>query len=175
MTMPNFLPANYRVGPIGPVQVNPSNPRETPITFANGSNGSASTATQTYGPGATMPYGSRGRPAWQPSLEADEASGQPVEVSPGVWVYPNGQPVTGAQLAALNSASTVLPTSMNAENNTILAEEQPAATATPSTTTTTTTTSYFSQSTLYPPYTNGQVLAVGGGVAALLYLFMKKR
>ena len=68
------------------------------------------------GPGATMPaesqptthrggHGSQGGQS-QAQLAANQASGNPVEVGAGVWVYPNGQLVTGAQLQALNSAST---------------------------------------------------------------------
>lgn len=125
-------------------------------------------------------WGSNGG-GWQSQqqLQTDEASGQPVEVSAGVWVWPNGQPVTGQMLTSLNSESTVLPTSMDAENSTLAdqeAEEEAAAAGTTSTTaTTTTSTSWFDESTLMANYTNGQVVMVGGGILAVLYFFMKRR
>ena len=169
-------------------------------TLANGSvlpTSNEGNPTNTLGPGATMPLGSqparsnpgrRGRAqmpqSWQSGgqngstpwqsqqLAANEASGQPVEVSAGVWVYPNGQPVTGAQLAALNSASTVLPASSDAENATVLAEEQ-AATASTTATATPAATSWLDESTITSSYTNGQVVLAGGAILGLIYLFKR--
>lgn len=153
----------------------------TPIAVtSSGQAVSGGSATPSNGPGQTNPrgsYGDRGRSQIQSSWQQqqNQSSGQPLEVSSGVWVYPNGQRVTGSTLSALNSASTVLPSSMSAENNTLLAEEQAATAAATVPAATTTTTSYFSESTIYPPYTNGQVLLIGGGAAVLLYLFMGRR
>lgn len=140
------------------------------VTFANGQTQALPSGRQ--GPRSEPQGPPGGWPAWQ--QQQNQASGQPVEVSAGVWVYPNGQPVTGAQLQALNSASTVLPASANAENATVLAAQQ-AADLAASTSAATPTTSYFSESTLIPPYTNGAVLGIGAGGAILLYLFMRRR
>jgi choline dehydrogenase-like flavoprotein len=178
-----------------------------PAVLANGKSAIATPpatgSAVPLGPGVTMPAGSGG---WQPppivgsgsrpvqswqgrhggqgggysqaqQLAINEASGQPLEVSAGVWVYPNGQPVTGEQLAALNSASTVLPAASDAEGNTILAEEQAAqAAAAPATATATTTTgtSWLDENTITSSYTNGQVVLAGGLVLALVYLFKRR-
>jgi hypothetical protein len=100
-----------------------------------------------------------------------QPSGQPIQISPGNWVYPSGQPVTGSLLDTLNNASTVQPATsspvdLSAANlATAEAAAAPAAAAP----------GFFSESTILPPYSNGQVLALGGGAFALLYLVFKRR
>jgi hypothetical protein len=138
------------------------------------------------GPGATMPaesqptthrggHGSQGGQS-QAQLAANQASGNPVEVGAGVWVYPNGQIVTGAQLQALNSASTVQQASSASTDAALLAQEQAAAAATATTATTATTTSWLDESTIAPTLnlTNGQVVMYAGAALAAFYLLKKR-
>jgi hypothetical protein len=162
---------------------NPIHVTPNPIAVTSGGGSIVAQAPSTSpssGPGVTMPgdywqsqgRGGRGQGGFGPGGYGAGEYQQPTQISPGVFVYPDGTQVTGSQIQAQSEASYVPQAS---EQEQLLAEQEAAATAAPATTTTATTTSYFDESTIYPPYTNGQVILVGGGAAALLFLMFRKR
>ena len=156
----------------------PSSMVRQPIVMANGDTLSTPsvTADRGHGPGATMPAGSYyGAGMRQPSslrTMQDQAAQQngPVQISPGVYVWPNGQPLTAAEVQALNLQNVVsqAPTT-SAE---LTAQEATAATTTAATTAA--TTSWLDENTITANYTNGQVVLAGAAAVALFW-FLKKR
>jgi hypothetical protein len=148
-----------------------------PATMANGQSVQALAATSNKGngPGVTMPaeYGSGMRqPTSLRQLQSQQAAQTgPIEISAGVYVWPNGQQLTAAEMQALNLQDVVsqAPTT-SAE---LLAQE--SAAATPATTaTTTTSTSWLDENTITSSYTNGQVVLAGAAAFAVFW-FLKKR
>ena len=166
-------------GPQGGTR-NPIYTGRAPLQLANGSAINPSPATNPgsgwQGPGPTMPAGyQQQQQAWQQQQQLQESGGSgPVEIEPGVYVWPNGQQLTPQEVQSLNLEGVVSQGPTNAAE--LLAQEEATA-AVPATATAapaTTSASWLDENTITASYTNGQVLLAAGAVLGLVYLFKKR-
>lgn len=162
-------------GPQGGTR-NPIYTGRAPLQLANGSAINPSPATSgPLGPVPSMPAGWQAQQqAWQQQQQLQESGGSgPVEIEPGVYVWPNGQQLTPAEVQSLNLEGVVSQGPTNAAE--LLAQEE--ATAAPATATAaaaTSSPSWLDENTITASYTNGQVVLAGGAVLGLVYLFKKR-